>query len=112
MRSDATMADPMYRLLLTCITVSVLSAPAVAADQKPSNFRRTSIATGGTLGLDFSHIFEQKLDDTMLDAPLGGVARTAPDRRMRLAGRLRARQVLQEAADESQPDDGRRRLHW
>ena len=63
----------MYRRLLACITVSALSAPAVASDQKPSNFRRTSIATGGSLGLDFSHVFEQKLDDERLDSALGSI---------------------------------------
>ncbi len=67
------MANSMSRLLLACLTVSALSAPAVAADEKPSNFRRTGIATGGTLAIDFSHIFEQRLDDTTLDAALGGV---------------------------------------
>ncbi len=67
------MAGQMYRLLLMCITVSVLSAPAVAADQKPSNFRRTSIATGGSLALDFSHVFEQKLNDERLDSALGSI---------------------------------------
>jgi hypothetical protein len=63
----------MVKSLLAWIVLLSLPAATLAQGQGPSNFRKTSIATGGSIALDFSYVWEQALSNDTLDAPLGAV---------------------------------------
>lgn len=63
----------MIRLLVALAALLVFPTAALAEGGRPSNFRRTGITTGGSLALDFSHVFDQTLGNDVLDAAVGAV---------------------------------------
>jgi hypothetical protein len=55
-----------------------LPTAASAQGEDPSDFRRTNIATGGSIALDFSYVWSQELGNDALEAPLGAVPVDTP----------------------------------
>jgi hypothetical protein len=68
----------MSQPLLACVVVLALPTAVFAQSEGPSNFRRTSIATGGSLAVDFSYVFDQALNNDNLVAPVGAVPAGTP----------------------------------